>query len=119
MNEDDIYTKAMFGQYAIRVPMWMTVQGGRADFPTSFVGSSRVHDLRYGSDKTHQLIIGEIIVRPHVVFASSHLKGHGLEGLAMSAQDILTAPDVEIVLDPMGLGVKMIRNIETRMEEYL
>lgn len=58
----------------------------------SFVGGSRVgeaaHPLRYGSDRTHQLVVGEIVVRPHFVVATDTLRGMGLAGLATHHHDI-------------------------------
>lgn len=79
------YVSATLGSRARHVPAWMYVQD-QGDGVVSFVGASRtavpVHPLRYGSDKTHQFILGEIIVRPHLVVATNDLVGMGLAGLA-------------------------------------
>jgi len=88
MNLGADYSKVLFGQHAVHVPMWMWVQhqgdlGG--DTTVSFVGASRVrgdaHPLRYGSQRTHQLILGELLVRPHQVVHTDTHRGHGLAGL--------------------------------------
>jgi hypothetical protein len=89
-NEMD-YARVLYGQNARHVPAWLYVQDA-GDGLVSFVGASRVddaaHPLRYGSDRTHQLIVGEVIVRPHLVVATDALKGTGLAGLMTGAHDI-------------------------------
>jgi hypothetical protein len=84
------YTRVLFGEHAVHVPAWLVVQDG-GDGLVSFVGASRagveslaagLHPLRYGSSKEHQLIVGEIVVRPHRVTASDARRGSGLAGLA-------------------------------------
>jgi hypothetical protein len=92
--------------HARHVPAWMYVQTA-ADGTVSFVGASRinqpVHPLRYGSDRTHQLIVGELIVRPHYVVGTDVLRGRGLGGLATQHPDLphyLTSG--ELILDPYG-----------------
>jgi hypothetical protein len=81
MSHDDIndpYLSALYGPDARHVPAWMYVQdqGGGT---VALVGASRTpdeaHPLRYGSQRTHQLIVGEVIVRPHYVIASDALIG--------------------------------------------
>jgi hypothetical protein len=91
--------RLMFGENARHVPAWLYVQDAGNGVVT-FVGSSSVtgtphprpaagpHPLRYGSDRTHQLVIGELIVRPHLVVATDTLKGIGLPGLATHDHDI-------------------------------
>lgn len=77
--------RVMYGERARHVPAWMYVQHA-GDGTVSFVGGSQVdtvaHPLRYGSERTHQLIAGEIIVRPHLIVATDALRGRGLGGLA-------------------------------------
>jgi hypothetical protein len=85
------YITALLGQHARHVPAWLYVQRQDTGI-VSFVGASRtdspVHPLRYGSDRTHQFIIGEIIVRPHLVIATDILRGDGLGALATADHDI-------------------------------
>jgi hypothetical protein len=79
---DADYTKVMFGQHAVHVPAWLVVQD-QGEGLVSFVGATRMeapHPMRYGSDKTHQLVIGEIVIRPHIVTATNSRKGSGLAG---------------------------------------
>lgn len=83
-----------FGQHARHVPMWMYVQD-QGKGVVSFVGSSRgakddlgLHQLRYGSERTHQFIMGELVVRPHLLIATDSLQGMGLAGLATGEHDL-------------------------------
>jgi hypothetical protein len=59
----------------------------------SFVGSTRVtpgdpHPLRFGSERTHQLVVGDLTLRPRLVVATDTLRGMGLSGLATHQHDI-------------------------------
>jgi hypothetical protein len=95
-------TRALFGPFARHVPMWMIVQHTAAD-SVCFVGASRDLRLRYGSTMTHQLILGELIVRPHFVVESDEFRGLGIAGLLTQAPDLdeWTAHG-RIVCDPIG-----------------
>ncbi len=85
--QGDYHIKAMFGEKAVHVPAWIKVQNqGKAG--VLFVGASRLSDMCYGSDKTHCLVVGEIIVRPHLIVASDHLQGAGISGLVREGGDI-------------------------------
>jgi hypothetical protein len=77
------YVRAMFGEHALHVPAWLVVQD-QGNGTVALVGASKMnapHPLRYGSERTHQLIIGELVVRPHRVVASDALRGNGLAAL--------------------------------------
>jgi hypothetical protein len=104
MSISDLYggidpARLMFGENARQVPAWFYVQDNGAGGIT-FVGASNVtgthrpapldhpHPLRYGSERTHQLVVGEIIVRPHLVIATDALRGMGLSALATHDHDI-------------------------------
>lgn len=93
-------TKIMFGENAVHVPMWMKVQD-QGNGTVVFVGASRTQDLRYGSERTHQLILGEVIVRPHLVMGSDDFRGHGLKNLA-TEMDVETWLKGDLILDPIG-----------------
>ncbi|WP_329020408.1 hypothetical protein [Streptomyces sp. NBC_01601] len=91
------------------VPAWLYVQN-QGDGLVSFVGASRVpthsgpHPLRYGSSRTHQLVVGELIVRPHYAIGTDVLRGQGLGGLATQSPDLERLLDCgEVVLDPYDL----------------
>lgn len=81
-------TRVMFGEAARQAPMHMYVQGADGEGTVSFVGASRLpagpHPLRYGSSRTHQLVIGQIIVMPRAVISTDALRGTGLAGLIRS-----------------------------------
>ena len=80
--------KLMFGNMAVHVPAWFVVQAGCPEsMPVSFVGASRNHALTFGADETHILVVGELVVRPHLIVASNKFIGSGLGGL------ITTTPD--------------------------
>lgn len=84
------YATAIYGENARHVPCWMYVQDA-GDGIVCLAGASRVvgaHPLRYGSERTHQLIVGEIIVRPHRVIATDVLRGYGVSALLTDAPDI-------------------------------
>jgi hypothetical protein len=91
--------RVLYGENARRVPAWFYVQDNGPGGVT-FVGASSLtgthgqkpdavpHPLRYGSDRTHHLIVGELIVRPHLVVATDALRGMGLSALATHDHDI-------------------------------
>lgn len=94
--------RALFGRFICHVPMWMVVQDSAHDGVT-FVGASRNPALRYGSSRIHQLILGEVIVRPHFVLESDQFRGHGLTSLlkrGANLDDWVTGG--HIVCDPIG-----------------
>jgi hypothetical protein len=58
----------------------------------SFVGGSRTdapdHPLRYGSRRTHQFLLGDLIVRPRLAVATDTLRGQGLAALVTHDHDV-------------------------------
>lgn len=78
--------RVLLGEHARHVPAWLYVQHAGPGLVT-FVGSSRVaegpHPLRYGSELVHQLIVGELVVRPHYATETDALAGSGLSGLVL------------------------------------
>jgi hypothetical protein len=83
MYGDMDMTKVLYGDKAVHVPAWMVVQDAGEGL-VSFAGGSRVpapHPMRFGSDHVHQLFLGELVLRPHVVIASNQAVGYGLAGL--------------------------------------
>lgn len=83
--------RILFGDNARHVPAWMYIQD-QGDGTVTFAGSSRLactrHPLRYGSDRTHQFMVGEIVVRPHMLLGTDALRGQGLAHLVGSGHDI-------------------------------
>lgn len=84
--------RVLYGENARHVPAWLYVQD-QGDGMVSFVGASKVepgqpHPLRYGPERTHQFVVGELIVRPQLVVATDALRGMGLSALAIHHHDI-------------------------------
>lgn len=88
--------RVLYGQHARQVPAWFYVQD-QGPGVVSLVGASMTpgqdHPLTYGGGHhhdgehgpaywPHHLIVGEVIVRPHVIIGTRALQGAGLGGLA-------------------------------------
>jgi hypothetical protein len=86
-GSDENSIRFLFGEHARHVPMWMYVQN-QGQGMVSFVGASKSDELRYGSEREHQFILGELVVRPHLVIATDTLRGMGLSGLATGNHDL-------------------------------
>lgn len=99
---DTDMASVMYGENARHVPAYLYVQD-QGPGVVSFVGSSmtpgRDNPLRYGAPhydrdcrddgyRPHHLVVGEIIVRPHVVIATSAMSGYGISQFLTSAPDI-------------------------------
>jgi hypothetical protein len=102
------YAKILFGENAKHVPAWMYVQDQGAGM-VMFVGASRVdiepNPLRFNSERTHQFVVGELVVRPHFVLGTDALRGTGTGGLATGDHDIeamLSAGEVILGTRPAG-----------------
>jgi hypothetical protein len=73
-------TKVMFGINAVQAPAWVVLQNQKEN-GTLIAGASRINiPLQYGTIKTHTLVVGELIVRPHLVIANDDFAGHGAGG---------------------------------------
>lgn len=88
----DPYIRAMFGAHAIQIPFNLIVQGDPIKHPDTASGVFQLRhplakQLYFGSTKCHQLILGEIVLRPHLVIESDAFAGHGIGGLYTSAFD--------------------------------
>lgn len=86
---DTDMARIMYGENARHVPCWLYTQGPGSII--SFVGASRTdgpNPLAW-SQRSTQFIVGEIIVRPHLVIATDALRGMGLGGLATDSHDIV------------------------------
>ena len=105
----------LFGRHAVRIPLNIVVQyqgdvDGRA--LVLVVGQSTfegVHPLCFGSNKTHQLILGDAVIRPHIVFDSNAFQGRGLNGL------IQMSPD-EWLDNPHGILLNNVSESDKRMK---
>lgn len=72
---------------------WVYVQN-QGDGTVLLVGSTRTGDgspnpLRFGSERTHQFVIGQITLTPSAVIATDALRGSGAGGLATSDHDLV------------------------------
>lgn len=97
-------TKVMFGQHAVHIPMWMVIQNQRDD-GVAIAGASRSPAPMFGSDKIHVMVLGEIVIRPHLVLASNEFAGRGIGGFWT---DMVTPEDWvkhgEVIIDNMQGG---------------
>ena len=114
MNDDVDYTKAMFGENAIHIPFNATIQqsGKHNDtYVFSIIGQtscvSPVSPVMFGGTKTHQLILGDCIIRPHLVIETNDMQGRGISGLARTGMDEWVRSNHNILLDPMGKASKL------------
>lgn len=96
-------TKVLYGEHAIHVPMWMVVARTTGDIP-AFVGSSRDPAMLFGMQEKecHGLIIGEIVVRPHLVVVSDAMAGHGLSSFIRNPELDTFARTGRVVFDMGG-----------------
>lgn len=107
--------RVLYGENARHVPGFLYVQDAGQGV-VSFVGASATPDLadnplRYGAPHwatpapapddywPHHLIVGELIVRPHVVIATRALRGFGL------AQMLTDSPDLPELIEDGRLVV--------------
>lgn len=73
-------------------PAWLYVQDA-GEGTVSFVGASRMpdggaHPFRYGSERTHQFVLGGVSLSAHTVIGTEAYRGHGLSGLATNYHDL-------------------------------
>jgi len=79
------YVKALFGVHAIHAPVKLVVQEANEGLYVAVLVTDT--DLSFGSEKTHQLILGDVVVRPHIVVETNAFRGHGLTSLATTSMD--------------------------------
>jgi hypothetical protein len=116
MFDDDhteALTKALFGQHAVRVPTWTYVQNqgdGTVMLAAGSTVADRPHPARYGSNRTHQFILGETIIRPHLIIATDALRGEGPGSLVTSDHDLhRMLSDGEVLFDGLGMIDDLLR----------
>jgi hypothetical protein len=89
-------TRTMFGVHARSVPAWWWVQDQGFDGGpiVTIAGGSRMaglaaeHPARYGSARSHLLMVGELILRPQLIVATDARRGSGLPGLVMRPWEV-------------------------------
>ncbi len=100
-------TRTLYGQDARHVPAWIYVQK-HGNEVVGLVGASRVppgtaHPLLYGSSRQHTFIVGEIIIRPHIVIATDALRGAGAGNLYLGDHDFTAMlADGELIVGSEG-----------------
>lgn len=71
------------GKPTLHLPLNMIAYAvGDGDKVTGVFQTDMGRELLFGSDKTHVLILGDVFVRPRLVFGSNEFRGHGINGLA-------------------------------------
>ena len=104
MNEETM-TRAMFGENAVKVPIRIIVQDPGAGV-VLFAGAMRSKALTFGSELSHQYILGDAIIRPHVVLESDHPQGMGISGImtsSMYADPFEWVRHGNVILDPLDI----------------
>jgi len=86
MKTGDLYggidmTKVMFGQNAVHTPGWLILQD--AGDNVIVVGIMPKAALAHLMPKTHTLIIGDFVIRPHIASATDACRGNGIGGFIM------------------------------------
>jgi hypothetical protein len=110
---DEQALRELYGEHARHGTGWLYVQN-QGQGVVSFVGASSQHGVaehqfRYGSRREHQFVLGEVIIRPHLVIATDALRGTGLSGLATGAHDLRgMLADGEIVMS-LDSAVEQLR----------
>jgi len=99
----EAFIRMMFGCYAIHVPLNIIVQdmGDKVSLCIAQVPGKRI---RFGSDKIHQLILGDAIIRPHAVLESDLFKGMG--AAAIATMDWRAWYNEKVILNPSGMDVQ-------------
>lgn len=107
MNDTtDAYTHMMFGRHAVSVGVNFIMQ--ETEDGMILIGQSKgpsTSKLRFGAKKgrTHVLVLGDMVLRPHLVMASDSFRGAGVTNLVKNG---FTSTDKwlegDIVLDAIG-----------------
>ena len=92
LDDSQMMVKAMFGEKATHIGFNMIIQdaGSKGDnkacgfFQTTDT-TGALKNLLKDKKLCHQLILGDMIIRPHMILDSDHLKGCGLAGLATAS----------------------------------
>ena len=89
----DPYIKAMFGPHAVRAAFNYIVQPAEGQRAAIVGNTTFAKDMSFGglaTGLTHTLVLCDVVIRPHLVIASSHLAGCGAAGLLRTG---LSDPD--------------------------
>lgn len=99
----DEMTREMYGRHSIHIPLNLIVQKMDGDKVIGVFQTSAGLPLLFGSKMTHQLVMGDMVLRPHLVMQSNAFRGDGFSGLARDGfMDIERWQQGGVLLDPMG-----------------
>ena len=112
--------RLFFGDQAVHVPAWFYVQD-QGPGVVGLVGSSKTagdNPLRFGAPHyddsrgyagqgpgywSHHLVVGELVVRPHLIIGTNAVQGQGISGLYTAGHDLdAMLADGELVYDTAG-----------------
>lgn len=111
----DPMTRAMYGQNAIHVPLNLIVQNMGEGKVTGVFQTTAGLPMMFGSIMTHQLIMGDVIIRPHLVMETNALRGAGFSALARDGfQNVEEWMNGNVLLDPMGRLKELTNAAENR-----
>lgn len=80
-NPFGITPDMLLGKPTFQVPMNLIVQSVEGDKVVGVFQTSMGQQLLMGSQMTHQLIMGDVFVRPRLAFESNDFRGRGLTSL--------------------------------------
>lgn len=100
-SDADAMTRALFGDNAIKVPFNAIVQDqGQVCLVIAQIASPKI---KFGGTKTHQLILGDAVVRPHLVVEIDGMRGRGAAGLIRTPpQEWIEQEDLSVLVDIAG-----------------
>lgn len=83
-QEAAAYQRMLYGDKAFQIPFNCIVQpmGGDAILAAVLIRGPEAVRLALGSKTTHQLILGDAVIRPRLAFESDHLRGSGFASIA-------------------------------------
>jgi hypothetical protein len=97
----------LFGQHAMHLPINMIAQDNGIDDALSGVFQMRHPDaskLIRNSEFPHVLILGDMIIRPHLIMGTHRMVGHGIGGVYTDGWNMSEwVKDGEILFDA-GVG---------------
>jgi hypothetical protein len=106
----NIMTQAMYGQDARHVAFNVVLQD-QGEGKAAIVGTtSFAKTMGYGFKKNHCLLLCDVIIRPHLVIESNHLRGVGLAG-------IVTSSSMSGVSEWVRKGNILVNNLPSRLKE--
>ncbi len=87
----EAYLKAMFGENARKAAGWLVIQdaGTTEDGkPIHLIAGVVTGDLRHDGAEgfTHEMVVGEVVIRPHRAHAGNNYRGCGVSALLTAGE---------------------------------